>query len=334
MSPRPFTATGSVHSSTADVDAARRTAALSHAGPMMLVTELPPTPFTPAAARASGLTARDLATLAGRHEVARVLTGVYVAAHVPDSLELRLAASRLVLSPFAVMCDRTAAWLWGVDTFEFRELEILPPLESYVLRGHNRTRRPQCAGGVRDLSEDDFVSIDGVNVTTPVRTAVDLACKLTPHGGLAALDGFMRHHGITHTEMRRQLVRHFRRRGVVQARQLVGWADPRAESPGESWTRGEMLKRGLPVPELQWSLTSNGREIYRLDLAYPKHRVAVEYDGREFHEGDDRRDHDRLRRGWLADHGWTVVVVTKDDFTPDAVDAWISRLREALRVQI
>ncbi len=29
----------------------------------------------------------------------------------------RAGAARLVMSPELVLCDRTAAWLWGVDTF-------------------------------------------------------------------------------------------------------------------------------------------------------------------------------------------------------------------------
>jgi Protein of unknown function (DUF559) len=299
---------------------------------MTTTSTLPVTPFTPAAARLAGISPRRLATLVDSGELRRVLTGVYVVSKAPDSLETRIAAAHLVLSDHAVICDRTAAWLWGVDTFAFQELEILPPLESYVRRGHNRTRRPQCSGGVRDLSGDDIVTVAGTDVTTPLRTAVDLACKLGPRDGLAALDGFMRHHGITQPEMRRQLVRYFRRRGVVQARTLVSWADPRAESAGESWTRCDMLHRGLPVPELQWRVMVDGREVVRLDMAYPKHKVAVEYDGREFHESEERRAHDRARRAWLEERGWTVIVVTKDDFTPEAVDVWIARIRRALGI--
>lgn len=299
---------------------------------MTLATDLPRSPFTPWMVSHLGITARQLAALADSSEIRRVLTGVYLHSDVPDTLETRIAAARLVISEFSVVCDRTAAWLWGVDSFDVRELEILPPLECYVLRGHHRTRRPQCAGGERDLRQDEVVDLDGVAVTTPLRTATDLACKLGPRDGLAALDGFMRHHALTRSDYRRELLRYFRRRGVVRARVLAGWADGRAESPGESWTRAEILLRGLPVPKLQWIIEVDGREIYRLDLAYPRHRLAVEYDGREFHDSPDRREHDRGRRKWLEDRGWTIIVVTKDDFGLDAVDGWTDRIRTALRL--
>lgn len=289
-------------------------------------------PFTWPTARDHGLSRKQLTALVREGDVRRVLRNVYVGAHVPDTVESRVAAARLVISPWSVICDRTAAWLWGVDTFDYRELEILPPIESFVLRGHSRPRRIGVNGGVRDLRSRDVVDLGGLAVTSPLRTALDLACKLRRRDALAALDGFMRLHGITQDEMRRELVRYFRRRGVVQARALVQHADPRAESPGESWTRMEMLDRGLPTPGLQHWVEVDGVPTFRLDMAYEKHRVAIEYDGREFHEGTERREADRRRRDWLSRHGWTVVVVTKDDFTLDATDVWIQQIRGALRL--
>jgi hypothetical protein len=297
---------------------------------MCLGSLLPARPFTNAEAEALGFTRRRLAGLVRSGELRHVVAGVHVPSVVPDSLELRAAAVALVVEPSSVVCDRTAAWLWGVDVFDFAQLELLPPIETFVLRGRTRTRRRGCAGGERDLAEEDIVVVGGVRVTTPLRTAADLACHLSPRRALAALDAFMREHAITERELRRILLRYYRRRGVVQARELVGYADPRAESPGESWVRYEIVSRGLPRPEPQHWVVYGGRKLFRLDLAYPHLRVAVEYDGREFHEGDEQSDHDEARRAWLEGRGWTVIVVTKDDFTPQAVDAWIQELRDAL----
>jgi hypothetical protein len=290
------------------------------------------TPFTWPMARAAGCTRYRLEQLTSNGEIRKVLHNVYVDASVPDTVESRVRALALVMSEHVVIRDRTAAWLWGVDTFEYRELEILPPLEASALRNRCRPRSAGVVGGVRDLSYRDVVRLDGIAVTTPLRTALDLACHLPRRSGLAALDGFMRVHGLTHDEMKRELVRYFRRRGVVQARTLVPHADPRSESPGESWTRAEIITRGMPVPVLQHWVTVDGVPTYRLDLAYPKSRVAIEFDGREFHERADRRERDQARRSWLAAHGWTVIVVTQDDFTAEAIDAWIQRLRDALRM--
>ena len=88
---------------------------------------------------------------------------------------------------------------------------------------------------------------------------------------------------------------------------------------------------GLPAPEPQFWVKHHGRKLFRLDLAYPKSKVCIEYDGEEFH-GEDAKEHDRRRRKWLRDHGWTVIVVTKDSFKGEALDSWLQELREALRV--
>lgn len=299
---------------------------------MMCAPEFPDVPFTAADAKRLGISSDRLRTAVRDREVRRVLRNVYVRADVPDTQLVRCQAALLVLSPFSVVCDRTAAWLLGVDVVDYRELEILPPLETYVLRGHTATRRAECAGGKRDLSPDDIIHVHGVPVTKPLRTAMDLGCKLSRRDALAALDAFMRAFGITHAEMRAMLRRYFRRRGAIQLRTLIPIADPRAESPGESWTRLEIIDAGLPVPELQWWVYVGGAPTFRLDLAYPRHKIMVEYDGQEFHTSDEQRERDHDRRKWLRDHGWTVIVVDKDSFTPEALGVWLGELRAALRL--
>ena len=199
-----------------------------------------------------------------------------------------------------------------------------------MLRGHDPTDRPECAGGTRDLRPGDWTVIDGVRVTTPIRTAMDLGCKLDRRRGLAAMDALMRAYDFTVDDMMRMLPRYFRRRGVRRLRTIVGLADPRAESPPESWVRLEIVDRGLPLPALQHWVRIDGVPTYRLDLAYPHARVAVEYDGDEFHTTPEQRESDRLRRERLRELGWTIIVLTKADFAPDRADAWVRRLREAL----
>lgn len=122
------------------------------------------------------------------------------------------------------------------------------------------------------------------------------------------------------------------RRGVVQLREPVQVADAQAESPGESITRLAIIDVGLPAPQPQYWIGVAGRRLPRLDLAYPRSRVAVEYDGREFHDSDEHKEADRRRRQWLRDHGWTVIVVDRNSFTPDALAAWRNELRLALRL--
>lgn len=293
---------------------------------------LPAEPFTYRDARAAGWTRKRLAAAIRNGFVKRVLTGVYVAAQVPDTFETRAAALQLVVGPNSVVCDRTAAWLHGVNVFGLSDHETLTPVETCVLRGNVRTRRIGVDGRVRDLRSRDLMVLRGLVVTTPLRTALDLGCSLGRRRALGALDQFMRMCGVTREQMQHELPRYYRRRGVIQLRELVPLADPRAESIPESWIRLDIHDAGLPQPEPQFWIIVDGVPTYRLDLAFPQHRVAVEYDGEEFHRRTDaQKARDRKRRAWLRDHGWTVIVIDKDRLSGPDPDGWLRELRVALR---
>lgn len=297
----------------------------------MAIDTFPDHPFTEPQARSSGITRSRLRAALRERRVIRLLRGVYLRADVPQTVEVRAVAAALVISPYSVVCDRTAAWIWGVECHEFRELDVLPPLETYVLRGHAPTDRSGVLGGTRDLMPGDWVELHGVKVTTPLRSAMDLGCKLNRRPALAAMDALMRACGFSVADMRRMLPRYFRRRGVLQLRELVPIVDGRSESSGESWTRLEINDQGLPAPEPQWWVLIDGVPTYRLDLAYPHARIAVEYDGEEFHSAGPDREADERRRAWLREHGWTVIVVDKHSFKDERIVAWIGRLRAELQ---
>ena len=208
----------------------------------------PDEPFTWPMARALGIRRSDLddAVLDGR--VVTLLHGVHVRDDYVVTPLTRARAARLVISDHSVVRDRTAAWIWGVDCFGYSELDGTPALEYCVLRGHEPTDRDEVAGLTRDLVPDDWIEVDGLRVTTPLRTAMDLGCALPPHTALGAMDALMRAHGFTHHDVRLLLRRYRRRRGVVQLRRLVAALDPRAESQPESWIRWFIVAGGFHTP--------------------------------------------------------------------------------------
>lgn len=291
-------------------------------------------PCTFVEARRCGWSRRRLRDAVRDGRVRRLLRGVYVAGWVEDNTELRVAAVARIARPQEVVCDRTAAWLHGIDAFGYDAQEVLPVVETCVRRGSAPIRRSDIDGRTRDLRDEDVMTLFGMEVTTPLRTALDLGCALPRHRALGTLDAFMHDHAITHSDMMRTVPRYFRRRGVVQLRSLVPLADSRAESMRESWLRLDIRDAGLPVPEVQYWIEVDGVPRYRLDLAYPAHRVAVEYDGEEYHRRtEEQRENDRKRRAWLLAHGWTVIVVDKDGLCDESPDSWLARLAEALRPQ-
>ncbi len=287
--------------------------------------------FTTADAAHHGLDRNRVHRLLKERRIWQVLQGAYACCTVERSWDTSLRALRLILSPRAIVCDRTAAWVHRVDTLRYFEFDAVPPVETCVLPDRTRVRRAQCTPRSRDLAEHDIVEINGVRVTTVLRTALDLGCLLWREPALAAMDGCLRAGGLSRADVEAELPRFRRRRGVVQLRELARLTDPRAESPGESWTRLALLDAGLPPPTPQWEVLDDGIVRYRLDLAYPYAKVAIEYDGEAFHDSPEQRARDVRRRQWLHEHGWTVIVVRKDDLLAENRSVWLDAVRLALR---
>lgn len=80
-------------------------------------------------------------------------------------------------------------------------------------------------------------------------------------------------------------------------------------SPMESAVRVELVLGGLPEPALNIDLfDKNGDFLACVDLAYPEHRVVIEYQG-ETHAEQMSEDIERVER--LRAAGWIVIQVTK-----------------------
>jgi hypothetical protein len=294
---------------------------------------LPDRPFTTREARQWGMTRTMMDDLVASRRLIRVLHGVYQHSEVPMTASTRVSAAQLVIRPHVVICDRTAAWLHGVDTFDIRELAALPPIDTCVTTPESRVRRKGCNGTRRGLEPVDVMPMGGLSVTTPLRTAHDLGRRLQARDALAALDGFRRLGLVTEADLIDGVGRHAGQRGIVQLRRLAPLADPLADSPGESWTRLLIIDAGLPTPELQIEVWADGRLIAKLDLGYAMLKVGVEFDGVDHHSSLGQRAHDAARRERLAALGWTIVVVRKEDFGADRRHEWIDEVRRLVEVR-
>lgn len=278
---------------------------------------------------AGGATDTQLRALISHGRVRRVFGGVYAPTDLPDDLDLRLACAALVLPTHGVLVEHSAAWLHGVDLRAPHERFVVPEPEVVSLRGNNRVRRHGIFAARRDLRSDEVMTVGGIRVTTPTRTALDLACLRGVPAALAALDAFMRVFGISTEEFNSLLPRYHRRRGVVQLRRLVPLASSLAASTGESWTRALLIEAGFPPPVLQFEFTLPNGHIGAIDMSYPDLKIAIEYFGEEFH-GPDRAEHDRQRIAWLEAHGWHVIVIRKEDLRGAARELRFAELRAVM----
>lgn len=270
-------------------------------------------PFLSRDAQAIGFNRTMQRRLIRQHRVRMVCRGVFVDAGVPDSRWLRVKSAKLVAPPHAVLSDEFAAWVYGVDVFRPGERHSLVPTFT-VPHGTHRS----VEAGVRYrhaiLPASDVTYVDGLLVTTPLRTTSDLLRRLWRPYALAAADSIAHADLVTADEVW-LYVDHLRGyQGVVQARELAMLIEPKAASPGESWQRLRLLDAGFPRPVPQFEVIDADWRSRWLDLAYPELLVAIEYDGREFHTSHFNLEHDATRRDYLRErYGWRFVVARRDD---------------------
>ena len=218
----------------------------------------------------------------------------------------RAAAACIVVGPTAVLCGLTALRLYGCGAAETSTVHVITP--------YNRWSR--CHDGLRvhqgRVPADSVVTLDGLPVVTLDHAVSDVLCTAPRRLALCCADQ------VAATQPRAQqaafvqqvaerLANRADRRGTRRAEQLLELVDGAAESPAESSLRLIIADAGFPLPQVQYEIRGmDGAVLWRLDLAWPQVRVALEYDGFAAHAGreahDAARDADLQRRGWLVIH--------------------------------
>jgi len=287
---------------TATLCQARRLARLAGMG----LDELMLTPFTARDAARHGVTRHRLGRLCHDGDVVRMLYGVYASRYLEDSLSTRAAAVALVLPRGGVLCRRTAAWLRGVDLRCPGEPPL--PVEVMVNRKTQPPRRTGVVSYQSTLPDADVERVGGHPVTSGLRTAVDLGRFRPRTEAVVALDALART-GLCRLDEVADRAQGLRgRRGVRRLLAVIPLADPRSESPMETRTRIVIIDGGLPPPEVQYEVLDRwGHVIARLDLAYPFHRLGIEFDGRVAHSSASSFARDRQRQNELLGAGWVLM---------------------------
>lgn len=232
----------------------------------------------------------------------RVWYGIY-AAEQPDLLG-RLAALDIFMGRPAVACMGTAASLYGFDTENTAATHVLDPgvrmRPTTGLMVHQRTGAPlrRTAGRL---------------ATTPAWTAVEVARQLRRPRALATLDAALHSLRCTRTEIESAVAEQRGRRGIVAVRELLPFADGRAESAMESEARLVMIDHGLPLPELQYPIRDHDGELWRVDFAWPEVHLAAEYESIDWHAGPKEMLRDKRRWGKIQEIGWTIIPIVVHD---------------------
>jgi very-short-patch-repair endonuclease len=271
---------------------------------MSLRADLPPDhplglphggPFRGSAARAAGLlTPGELRGPRFR----RMFPDVYVAADVDDTLALRARAAFLLVRGRGAVGGYAAAELLDASCGPAdAPVDLVVPGRAYRTHPGLEIHR-----GL--LAADEITTTGSVVVTTPRRTAYDLACALPLTDAVVAVDALAHAHKFDPGDLTHLRRRHLGARGSAQLDEVLRLANRLSQSPMESRVRLLIVFAGLPVPVLQHSVGP-----FYLDMAYPAIRVAIEYDGDD-HRTQERALRDLHRQAWLTDHGWTVLRFT------------------------
>ena len=167
----------------------------------------------------------------------------------------------------------------------------------------------------------DVIELDGILVTTPVRTAFDVG-RITPDWrGLGHLDALHRATRFSVADLCRYVEWHAGWRHIRQLRAIAPLIDGAAESPPESWLRLLMFRGGLPTPELQIEVADESGHVFaRADIGYREEKVDIEYDGEEFHGLPWQRARDARRDAKLKALGWKVIPRRRGAPSRKAVD--------------
>jgi len=250
----------------------------------------------------------------------RLYRGVYADADLPDSFGTRLSGAALLVPSSAVYTGRTAAYLHGAATL----VEPGTPIEVSVPMGVRFG--PVTGLCIRQvtLPPSDIAVVRGWRCTTAVRSALDIARWESLIEAVVALDVLLARVVVGRSELREAAGALGSRRGARRTQRAVALADHRAESPPESRVRVLLALAGLSAVPQFTVRNASGDFVARVDLAFPKHRVAIEYDG-AWHGKPGQFAKDRRRLNALVAAGWAVVHVTAADLR-DA-DALIARIR-------
>jgi very-short-patch-repair endonuclease len=289
------------------------------------------------AARQYGIVTRDQLTDLGYtdHMVDHALrTGrlqawhrnVFAVGHGGLSAHGLCKAALLFRGDGAVISYQSAVWLWGLE----KTLEI-PVNVSVRWRGHSHS-----AIGLHHcpaLRDEDFVTTEGLAVTSVPRTLLDYASTARQYMLEFALDRADRLDLLDPAAVDRILteVRGHQGRGPLTKALAIYRESGFTRSGGEKRLLAALADAGVRRP-----VVNNFIEGYELDFFWEPERFAVELDSWEHHRSRRSFEEDRKRQESLAMSGIETIRITgtrlkhEPDQVADRIAGHLERRRSAV----
>ncbi|TFD28311.1 type IV toxin-antitoxin system AbiEi family antitoxin domain-containing protein [Cryobacterium cryoconiti] len=180
-----------------------------------------------------------------------------------------------------VISHQSAAAVWGIPLPEAwpSTVHVLAPPQSRARSKNGVTvhRSP--------IPDADVVDVDGMLVTSPARTLLDLARTMRFATAVVAIDHALNPRSaapevfLTVEVLREKLQESSSARGLVRANRAISFARPNADNPGESLSRVAIFELGFPDPLLQTCHPNPRGGFYFTDFEWPDYRLIGEFDG-------------------------------------------------------
>jgi very-short-patch-repair endonuclease len=267
---------------------------------------------------AAGISDRTIVTAIRAGRLRPLFRGVYAVGHTALSRRGWWTAALLACGPGSVLAFGTAASMW--------RLHHAPtlPLEVAVVGARGRTQRNLIVHRAR-LERTDTVRLDGLRVTIPAQTIVDMAAQSSPRELRRIVE---RAQDLRRFHADAIRARAAGRRGCKQLRDLVTLVQPdkdKARSHLERLFLKLVRHHRLPLPEVNHPIAGQER-----DFVWPEQRLVVEVDGYQWHSTKEakRRDHQRDRQ--LTALAWRPVRFTFEDVVFES-EAAVAELKRLLR---
>lgn len=290
---------------------------------------------------ASSLLSRALLLKRGVHprrlaseEFVEPIPGYLTLASAPAPLHRVATVLQRELCPKALISHATAAELLDLPlpmNQRYAELSsihvTIPPVMRQRLGPHVRVHRRRTTARVRSR---------GLFMPSPLDLLCGLAKTLSPLALIQVSDALVANSTdqpiITLATLRDQVDAATSYPGIKKVRVAVAASRERVESPKETELRLLLLEHGFAEPEINHPIRlSNGSDKpadFRLDLAYPHLRIAIEYDGDAHRTDQEQWAKDRRKDDMLHEAGWRVVRVTQRDLNkPDDLLTRLTALR-------
>ena len=266
---------------------------------------------------------------------AYVLREIYVALDLAGRYDLLCrAAVRQARTP-VVLSHTSALGQWDCPLWDTSLTEV------HLTRvdGTTQRREAQIRSHRGTIEDGDVIERGGLLVMSPTRAALEYTTIADVEHSLVEVDDLLHRKLVELAALRARYAAMEQWPGTLITDLVLRLADSRSESVGETRARYLVWSQGLPAPEVNYPIyDEQGREVARVDLAWPELGLFLEFDGKVKYErllrpGESASDvvfREKQREDMICRlTGWRCIrIVWADLYRPEVTAA---RIRSMFR---